>query len=50
MTWHRPRFYRYEVAFPKRLGVVLNSYPGCLVGAALVVGRWAYCVKWSDPS
>jgi hypothetical protein len=52
MEWHRPCFYRYEVSTVvrrrlPRLG--LNRYPGVVIGAALVVGRHAYCVKWGSP-
>jgi hypothetical protein len=38
--------YRYGVANPGvRMG--WNRYPGALpIGAYLVVGRFAYCVKW----
>jgi len=49
MDWHRPRFYRYEVSrvIQRRLPRVgLNTYPGAVIGAAVVVGRFAYCVKW----
>lgn len=52
LVWHRPAFYRYMVSelvrgrLPK---VALNRYPGCVIGAAVVVGKYAYCVKWGSP-
>lgn len=45
--WHLPRFYRYQVADRRRLAFVLNRYPHHVLGACVVVGRWAYCVKWA---
>lgn len=50
MTWHSPRFYRYEVStvVRRRLPRVgLNRYPGAVIGASVVVGAFAYCVKWA---
>jgi hypothetical protein len=44
--FHRPQFYRYHVANPG-FRFVLNRYPGVIIGAALVAGRYAYCVKWA---
>lgn len=45
--WHRPKVYRYRVGAPGyRAG--WNSYPHHRIGAYVVVGRWAYCVKWAD--
>lgn len=50
-VYHRPRFYRYRVA-DAGLRVTLNRYTGqhgsVLIGAALVAGQYAYCVKWAD--
>lgn len=38
--------YRYKVANPG-LRLVLNRYGWKVIGIALVVGRFAYCVKWA---
>lgn len=46
--WNRLIFYRYEVAFPRRFAVVPNRYPGRAIGVAVVVGRWAYCLRWGS--
>jgi hypothetical protein len=43
---HIPRMYRYRVADPG-LRALWNRYPGCVIGAAVVVGHYAYCVKWA---
>jgi hypothetical protein len=48
MCWERPSVYRYRVAHPS-IRVAWNRYPGALIGVALVVGRYAYCVKWGRP-
>jgi hypothetical protein len=45
IEWHRPRLYRYLVARPAQR-FMLNRYPGVVNGAALTVGRYAYCIKW----
>lgn len=42
--------YRYEVAHPARHGVprlVVNRYGWKVIGIAVVVGRYAYCLKWA---
>ena len=44
---HWPRIYRYVVADPG-LRLTRNRYGAALIGYALVVGRYAYCVKWAD--
>jgi hypothetical protein len=44
---HRPRIYRYQVADPG-LRLAGNRYGHALIGAALVIGRYAYCVKWAN--
>lgn len=46
-AFHRPHAYRYRVADPG-LRLALNRYPGAVIGVALVIGRYAYCVKWAD--
>ena len=51
-VWHRPRVYRYEVSAVVRRRLPrpgFNRYPGCKIGWSLVVGRFAYCVKWGSP-
>ena len=25
-----------------------NRYPGCIIGAAICIGQYAYCVKWAS--
>jgi hypothetical protein len=46
--FHLPRFYRYVVGSPRWFRLGLNQYPHHTIGACVVVGRWAYCVKWAD--
>jgi len=49
VKWHAPQFYRYKVATPltgPRLA--LNRYPGIVIGAVIVIGHYAYCVKWGS--
>jgi hypothetical protein len=48
MSGHFPKFYRYKVADPG-FRAMWNRYPGAIIGAALVVGGYAYCVKWANP-
>lgn len=51
---HWPRFYRYHVA-DRGLRMMKNRYPSgpertkgsAWIGLAVVVGRYAYCVKWA---
>lgn len=44
---HRPKVYRYRVAScVTGFRVAWNRYPGQVIGAYVVVGRFAYCVKW----
>lgn len=45
-VWQRPKFHRYVVA-DRGFRVVLNRYPHHVLGAAVVVGRHAYCVNWA---
>jgi hypothetical protein len=46
---HLPRLYRYRVGSPG-FRVDWNCYRGTVrsayIGAYVVVGRYAYCVKW----
>lgn len=45
IEWHRPNLYRYRVAHPGiRIG--WNRYPGVKIGAYVVIGQYAYCIKW----
>lgn len=46
--WRSPRVYRYRVANPG-IRAQLNRYPGCIIGAALVLRHHAYCVLWGAP-
>lgn len=46
--WHRPRFYRHRVADPRWFAPMFNRYPHHKIGAGVVVGSWAYCVKWAS--
>lgn len=45
--WHRPRMYRYEVAY-RGFRLMRNRYGSAWIGLALVAGRYAYCVKWAN--
>jgi hypothetical protein len=48
---HWPRVYRYRVADgPPRHRAGWNTYPGRVIGAYIVVGRFTYCVKWGAAS
>jgi hypothetical protein len=50
MKLHRPRIYRYEVSKAvqrRRPRVGLNRYGLQVIGAAVVVGQFAYCAKWA---
>ncbi|MEV0085242.1 hypothetical protein [Saccharopolyspora sp. NPDC050642] len=47
VTAHWPRFYRYQVAEPG-VRFKTNRYPGAWIGVAVVIGRYAYCIKWAD--
>lgn len=58
--YHRPRFYRYRVGGPG-FRIVRNVYPWsppsrgdthvgtAWIGQAIVIGRYAYCVRWAYP-
>jgi len=48
--FHRPTYLRYRVGDPKRFKVGLNRYPFSIIGAGVVVGKWCYSVKWSEPA
>ena len=45
--FHRPEFYRYVVAEPRRFRFMLNRYGWQVIGVVCVLGRFAYCVKWA---
>lgn len=48
-AWHCPRIYRYEVSRSVRRAIPrarLNRYGWDVIGVAVVVGRFAYCLKW----
>jgi hypothetical protein len=44
---HGPTFYRYRVAAPG-LRAKPNRYGWKVIGFAVVVGPYAYCVKWAQ--
>lgn len=47
IQFHLPRFYRYRVAKPGlRTGPNLYRRPLRWIGWYVVIGRYAYCVKW----
>ncbi|NUQ88155.1 MAG: hypothetical protein HOQ43_06795 [Glycomyces artemisiae] len=49
--YHRPRFYRYRVAdvgFRIVRNRYANSRSAAWIGQAVVIGRYAYCVKWAN--
>jgi len=46
VTFHRPEFYRYKVANPG-VRFLLNRFGWRWIGVCLVVGKWAYNVKWA---
>lgn len=49
---HWPKFSRYRVADPARFRWTWNEYHSktsrARIGLAVVVGHYAYCVKWAD--
>jgi hypothetical protein len=50
VRFHRPRAYRYEVSTVvqrRTPRATLNRYGWQVIGVALVVGRYAYCLKWA---
>jgi hypothetical protein len=53
-AWIRPRFYRYRVAdqVAARFRPGWNAYDNtdgsrCRIGAVVVIGHYAYCVRWA---
>lgn len=48
---HRPKLYRYRVANPGFRAMwnrYENQFSRATIGLAVVIGRYAYCVKWAD--
>lgn len=45
--YHRPRAYRYRVA-PGAPRAMWNKSFGFTIGVAVVIGQYAYCLKWAD--
>ncbi|MFC8009119.1 hypothetical protein [Streptomyces cinereoruber] len=48
--YHWPKVYRYEVADrgPRfALNQYANQFTNVTIGLAVVIGRYAYCVKWA---
>ncbi|MFH8619182.1 hypothetical protein ACH4E8_29530 [Streptomyces sp. NPDC017979] len=52
--YHRPKFYRYRIAddLPSRPRATWNRYENqfsrTTIGLAVIVGHYAYCVKWAS--
>lgn len=49
--YHLPKVYRYRVAddVPRALwNRYENQFSRVTIGFAIVVGRYAYCVKWAN--
>jgi hypothetical protein len=50
MTLHKPQAYRYEVAEDVQRRVLprfrLNRYGWQVIGATMIVRRFAYCLLW----
>lgn len=51
-AYHRPKFFRYRVGTPARFRWEWNDYRSkttrARIGFAVVIGHYAYCVKWAD--
>lgn len=47
---HRPKFYRYRVAQPRRFRPCLNGYPYSVIGLGVVIGQYGYSVTWGTPA
>lgn len=45
--FHRPRFHHYVVATPG-FRTAWNRSLGIKIGAAIVIRKRAYCLKWAD--
>lgn len=48
--YHRPKFYRYKVGEPgfhAAWNRYSNETSSATIGWAVVVGKYAYCVKWA---
>lgn len=47
--YHRPRAYRYRVADDVTGTYAMwNRSLGIRIGIAVVIGHYAYCLKWAD--
>jgi hypothetical protein len=52
--YHRPKFYRYRIAddLSGKPRATWNRYENqfsrVTIGLAVIVGRYAYCVKWAN--
>jgi hypothetical protein len=50
--YHRPKFYRTKIADRRLFHPVLNRYVGlgttATIGAGVVIGSYAYYVKWAN--
>jgi hypothetical protein len=47
--WRRPRLTVYRAADPRRLHLVLNRYPGVVIGLCLQVRHTAFSLTWGAP-
>lgn len=47
--WARPRLTTYRAAPPKRAALVLNRYPGVVIGVGLVLGSRVLSLTWGKP-
>lgn len=46
--WRRPTIV-YVTAADPHWGLVLNRYPGVVIGVALYLGRWGLSLLWGRP-
>lgn len=47
--WRRPTAIVYTAATPHRFHVMLNRYPGVVIGIALQIGRRVLSILWGRP-
>jgi hypothetical protein len=47
VRFHAPRAYRYDIAYPAERRAMLNRYGWQVIGVAVVIGHYAYCLKWA---
>ena len=49
LLWIRPRLDTYRAAERRRFQVVLNRYPGIVIGVAVQVGQRVVGLRWGRP-